>query len=60
MTWVKSSFSTLVNWYPLSSVLSTQDGASIDFFVTASEVHPTLAVEGFRAYHITDSELTIP
>lgn len=58
--WARSSFSTLVNWYPLTSIVSSMDSRSINFQVVASERDPILAVSDFRAYKITDSQLTIP
>jgi len=60
MTWTSSSFSTLVNWYPLTSVVSSVDSVSINFLVVASERDPILAVSDFRSYKITDSQITVP
>ena len=58
--WTASSFSTLVNWYPLTSVVSSVDSLGVNFLVVASERDPTLAVSDFRSYKITDSQLTSP
>lgn len=60
MSWAKSSFSTLVNWYPLTSIVSSVDSVSINFQVVASERDPILAVSDFRSYKITDSQITEP
>lgn len=60
MSWVTSSFSTLVNWYPLTSIVSSVDSVSINFQVVASERDPILAVSDFRSYKITDSQITEP
>ena len=60
VTWTASSFSTLVNWYPLTSVVSSVDSEGINFLVVASERDPILAVSDFRSYKITDSEITNP
>lgn len=60
MAWAISSFSTLVNWYPLTSIVSSTDSEGINFLVCASERAPILAVSDFRSYKITDSQLTVP
>ena len=59
MPWNSSSLST-VNWLPLTSIVSDQDASSVNFLVVASEFRPTLAVADFRAWHATDSQITVP
>ena len=59
MPWNASSLST-VNWLPLTSIVSDQDAHSVNFLVVASEFHPTLTVGDFRAWHATDSQITVP
>ena len=58
--WTASSFSTLVNWFPLASIVSSTDSLGINFLIVASEHEPTRAVSDFRAVHITDSQISSP
>ena len=55
-----ASSSSSINWLPLTSIISDQDASSVNFLVVASEYRPTHAVADFRAWHATDSQITVP
>jgi hypothetical protein len=58
--WSSSASTALINWRPLTSIISSVDSESINFLVVASEFHPIFAVSDSHTFKITDSQFTIP